>query len=234
MITNLFSVFDPRTQFLIINWLRLIIFLVIFPGWFWVTRGRLGGLWSLCWGALKREFEILLGSSSGVGVVYIILGIFSFIVVNNVFGLVPYVFTGTAHFSVTLSLALPIWVGLMVYGWVNQTVYIFAHLVPQGTPGMLLVFMVLIERIRNIIRPLTLAVRLGANMIAGHLLLTLLGGQAHGGGFDSLLVVGGQLLLLTLEVAVAFIQAYVFVTLMTLYFGELNYDEIHTFISYSR
>lgn len=99
---------------------------------------------------------------------------------------------------------------------------------------MLLVFMVLIERIRNIIRPLTLAVRLGANMIAGHLLLTLLGGQAHGGGFDSLLVVGGQLLLLTLEVAVAFIQAYVFVTLMTLYFGELNYDEIHTFISYSR
>lgn len=99
---------------------------------------------------------------------------------------------------------------------------------------MLLVFMVLIERIRNIIRPLTLAVRLGANMIAGHLLLTLLGGQAQGGGFDSLLVVGGQLLLLTLEVAVAFIQAYVFVTLMTLYFGELNYDEIHTFISYSR
>lgn len=179
------------------------------------------------------EFRLLLGSSRGLGVLVVVLGLFSFIVVNNVFGLVPYVFTGTAHFSVTVSLALPVWVGLILYGWVNQTIYIFVHLVPQGTPGPLLVFMVLIESVRNLIRPLTLSVRLGANMIAGHLLLTLLGGQAGVIRTSSFLVVGGQLVLLVLEVAVAFIQAYVFVTLITLYFGELNYDKIHTLIPYS-
>nr|AOR87177.1 ATP synthase F0 subunit 6 [Xystodesmus sp. YD-2016] len=222
MMSNLFSVFDPSTQIFMLNWLSLVIFLMIVPSWVWVLSGRLSGLWSFCWGVLRREFGMLLGVSSGVGVIYMILGLFSFIVVSNVFGLVPYVFTSTAHFSVTMSLALPLWVGLMLYGWINQTIYMFAHLVPQGTPNMLLAFMVLIESISNVIRPLTLSVRLGANMIAGHLLLTLLGGQAGSLGSGSMLVVSGQLLLLVLEVAVAFIQAYVFVTLMTLYFGELN------------
>lgn len=121
----------------------------------------------------------------------------------------------------------------MIYGWVNHTIYMFAHLVPQGTPGPLLMFMVIIESIRNVIRPLTLSVRLGANMIAGHLLLTLLGGQAGVVGLRSFFVIRGQLMMLVLEVAVAFIQAYVFVTLMTLYFGEVNYDRTCSFISYS-
>nr|WDY17712.1 ATP synthase F0 subunit 6 [Polydesmus sp. GZCS-2019] len=219
---NLFSVFDPSTQVLSLNWLSLGLLIMVLPVWYWVVNSRLVGLWSVVWMSLSAEFSLLLGSSSGVGVLVVILGLFSFIVINNVFGLVPYVFTGTAHFSVTMSLALPLWVGLMLYGWINQTIYMFVHLVPQGTPGPLLVFMVLIESVSNLIRPLTLSVRLGANMIAGHLLLTLLGGQADGGAVSSFLVVGGQLVLLVLEVAVAFIQAYVFVTLMTLYFGELN------------
>lgn len=97
----------------------------------------------------------------------------------------------------------------------------FAHLVPQGTPGLLLVFMVLVERIRNLIRPLTLSVRLGANIIAGHLLLVLLGGLCSGIGLRGVVVIIGQIVLLILEVAVAFIQSYVFVTLLVLYFGEV-------------
>jgi F-type H+-transporting ATPase subunit a len=98
-----------------------------------------------------------------------------------------------------------------------------AHLVPLGTPSVLMPFMVLIETIRNIIRPGTLAVRLSANIIAGHLLLVLLGNQGVGASYYILsLVVVVQILLLLLERAVALIQSYVFAVLMTLYSREVN------------
>lgn len=97
-----------------------------------------------------------------------------------------------------------------------------AHLVPLGTPTVLIPFMVLIETISNVIRPGTLAVRLAANMIAGHLLLVLLGNQ---GVVVSSYILGVllfvQILLLTLERAVAVIQAYVFAVLSTLYSSEV-------------
>jgi len=94
--------------------------------------------------------------------------------------------------------------------------------VPQGTPPVLIPFIVLIETIRNIIRPGTLAVRLSANIIAGHLLLTLLGntGNSLSTFIVSLLIIA-QLLLLTLETAVAVIQSYVFTILSTLYSREV-------------
>ena len=99
----------------------------------------------------------------------------------------------------------------------------FAHLVPQGTPGPLIPFIVLIETIRNVIRPGTLAVRLAANIIAGHLLLTLLGstGPSLSISLVTLLLIS-QILLLTLEAAVAVIQSYVFAVLRTLYAREVN------------
>jgi F-type H+-transporting ATPase subunit a len=99
----------------------------------------------------------------------------------------------------------------------------FAHLVPQSTPAALIPFIVVIETIRNIIRPGTLAVRLAANIIAGHLLITLLGNQTASVGSSLvaiLLIV--QILLLILESAVATIQAYVFAVLSTLYSREIT------------
>lgn len=99
-----------------------------------------------------------------------------------------------------------------------------AHSVPLGTPGVLIPFMVLIETIRNIIRPGTLAVRLAANIIAGHLLLVLLGNQGPAASSVVLLVlVSSQILLLILERAVAVIQSYVFAVLSTLYSSEVCY-----------
>lgn len=96
-----------------------------------------------------------------------------------------------------------------------------AHLVPVGTPGALMPVIVLIETVRSIIRPGTLAVRLAANMVAGHLLLVLLGSQ--GANLGGLILVGlmvGLVALLTLECAVACIQAYVFTILRSLYINE--------------
>jgi len=96
-------------------------------------------------------------------------------------------------------------------------------LVPQGTPPILIPFIVCIETIRNIIRPGTLAIRLSANIIAGHLLLTLLGNT--GNSLNLILInflIITQILLLVLETAVSIIQSYVFTVLRTLYFREVN------------
>jgi len=105
---------------------------------------------------------------------------------------------------------------------------ILVHLVPVGTPPALIPVIVLIETIRNLIRPGALAVRLAANMVAGHLLLSLLGGQGpalRGGLIIGLLV--GLVLLMVLECAVACIQAYVFTILRTLYLNELMSSEFN-------
>lgn len=99
----------------------------------------------------------------------------------------------------------------------------FAHLVPQGTPPVLIPFMVCIETIRNVIRPGTLAVRLAANIIAGHLLITLLGNTGPRLSLTILrFLIIGQIALLVLESAVAIIQSYVFAVLRTLYSSEVN------------
>ena len=138
-------------------------------------------------------------------------------------GLLPYVFTRSRHIAITLSLSLPLWITLIVFGWFTHTKHIFAHLVPQGTPPVLIPFIVLIETIRNIIRPGTLAVRLAANIIAGHLLLTLLGRTGPSlTGSILIILIFSQTLLLTLESAVAIIQSYVFAVLRTLYTGEIS------------
>lgn len=97
-----------------------------------------------------------------------------------------------------------------------------AHLVPQGTPGALIFFIVIIERIRRVIRPGTLAVRLAANIIAGHLLLVLLAGAISVFAVKSAVsILLRQIVLLILETAVAAIQAYVFAVLRTLYAREV-------------
>merc|ERR1712121_365946 len=109
--------------------------------------------------------------------------------------------------------------------WYDSLVHLFqlinfmSHLVPVGTPGPLIPFMVLIETVRNIIRPGTLSIRLAANIVAGHLLLTLLGSQGDLSLFLLCLMVALFLLLL-LEVGVACIQAYVFTVLRSLYLSE--------------
>lgn len=111
----------------------------------------------------------------------------------------------------------------MLFGWIYNTNHIFTHLVPQRTPPILISFIVLIESISNLIRPGTLAVRLTANIIAGHLLITLLGNQtATSSSLLLIILVITQIFLLILESAVSIIQAYVFTVLARLYSREVN------------
>jgi len=137
-------------------------------------------------------------------------------------GLFPYVFTRRSHISFTLTFALPLWLGRMLLSIIYQYNNLLAHLVPVGTPRFLIPVMVIIETVRNVIRPLTLSIRLAANIVAGHLLLTLLGSQGPLLRiFNLVFLMVGLFLLLLLEVAVACIQSYVFTILRSLYLNEL-------------
>lgn len=226
MITNLFSSFDPSSSILNfpLNWIRSLLFIIFIPSLFWILPRRPHILWNTIIQTLHKEFKILIKSSNQFESTIIFTTIFSFVVINNFLGLFPYIFTSTRHLILTLSISLPLWLTFIIYGWINNTNHIFAHLVPVGTPSVLISFIVLIETIRNLIRPLTLAVRLSANIIAGHLILTLLGNTGSSLSiFLIFLLIITQILLIVLESAVAFIQSYVISILVTLYSREINY-----------
>nr|UOU84919.1 ATP synthase F0 subunit 6 [Microchrysa flavicornis] len=224
MMTNLFSVFDPSSSIfnLSLNWMSTFLGLLFIPSMYWIMPSRYNIIWNNILLTLHKEFKTLLKDSPHNGSSFIFISLFSMILFNNFLGLFPYIFTSTSHLTLTLALALPLWISFMIYGWFNHTQHMFAHLVPQGTPAVLMPFMVCIETISNMIRPGTLAVRLAANMIAGHLLLTLLGntGPSMSMIMVSLLLIG-QIALLVLESAVAIIQSYVFAVLSTLYSSEV-------------
>nr|APX40659.1 ATP synthase F0 subunit 6 [Mantura chrysanthemi] len=224
MMMNLFSSFDPSSNLnSSLNWMSTLIGLVLIPSMFWLIPSRLSMFWVKMIFMLHKEFKVLLGNNKTQGNTLIFISLFSIILFNNFLGLFPYIFTSTSHMVMTLTLALPLWVTFMVFGWINNTTHMLAHLVPQGTPPVLMPFMVCIETISNVIRPGTLAIRLSANMIAGHLLMTLLGNT---GPMLSLIMLNflilTQILLLTLETAVSIIQSYVFAILSTLYSSEVN------------
>nr|YP_010352856.1 ATP synthase F0 subunit 6 [Tropostreptus sigmatospinus]UOF70170.1 ATP synthase F0 subunit 6 [Tropostreptus sigmatospinus] len=226
MMTSLFSIFDPSTQImsLKLNWISILLALIMIPMMYWLTPTRSSSIFNLITLTLKKEFSVLLGPTTFAGSTMMILSLFLFILVNNSMGLFPYIFTATSHPMLTVTLALPLWVALMLYGWLNHTIHMLAHLVPQGTPPALTIFMVCIETISNLIRPLTLSVRLAANMIAGHLLMTLLGNQGPNSSTIIMpIIITTQIALITLESAVAMIQAYVFAVLTTLYVSETTY-----------
>nr|UQJ75213.1 ATP synthase F0 subunit 6 [Allotermes cf. paradoxus]URX53919.1 ATP synthase F0 subunit 6 [Allotermes sp.] len=223
MMSNLFSVFDPSTSTNIpINWASTFLGLMFIPMSMWLIPSRHLMMWNLMTSKLHNEFKTLLGNKNS-GMTFLFVSLFSLILFNNFLGLFPYIFTSTSHLTMTLTLALPLWVSFMLFGWINNTNHMFEHLVPMGTPSVLMPFMVCIETISNVIRPGTLAVRLTANMIAGHLLLTLLGNNGPTISQSLLwLLITAQILLLILESAVAVIQSYVFAILSTLYSSEVN------------
>lgn len=224
MIRNLFSSFDPSSRTnLSLNWIRAILRILILPTIFWLIPSRLSIIWNKVLIILNKEFKILLNIKNNKGSTLIFISLFSIILINNLTRLFPYIFSSTRHITFNLSLALPIWLRFILFGWINNYIHIFAHLVPQGTPVALIAFIVCIETTRNIIRPLTLAIRLTANIIAGHLLLTLLGNSGNKISYIILrILVVAQLILFVLESAVAIIQAYVFSILRTLYSREVN------------
>lgn len=176
---------------------------------------------------LRQQFSIALKTGKD-GTKRFFNTLFIFFLFCNLLGLVPNVFTPTRHITFNLIISIPLWVGFFLYGWATYTNKIFAHLVPLRTPRALIRFIVLIERIRTLIRPGTLGIRLIANIVSGHLLLTLIGNRmAIRPLLVLIILVLVQTILRILEVGVRIIQAYVFCILLTLYSDESDYRKDH-------
>nr|ABO38915.1 ATPase subunit 6 [Cathorops aguadulce] len=154
----------------------------------------------------------------------ILASLMIFILTLNMLGLLPYTFTPTTQLSLNMGLAVPLWLATIIIGMRNQPTAALGHLLPEGTPTPLIPILIIIETISLFIRPLALGVRLTANLTAGHLLIqlistatiTLMPLMTTVATFTAILLV----LLTLLEIAVAFIQAYVFVLLLSLYLQE--------------
>uniref|UniRef100_UPI0030FE65C6 ATP synthase F0 subunit 6 n=1 Tax=Pseudopercis numida TaxID=1526591 RepID=UPI0030FE65C6 len=147
-----------------------------------------------------------------------------FLISLNVLGLLPYTFTPTTQLSLNMGLAVPLWMATLVLGMRNQPTMALGHLLPEGTPTPLIPVLIIIETISLFIRPLALGVRLTANLTAGHLLIQLIATAALvlAPLMPPVAILTATILFLLtlLEVAVAMIQAYVFVLLISLYLQE--------------
>nr|YP_010960410.1 ATP synthase F0 subunit 6 [Polymetme thaeocoryla]WNH37774.1 ATP synthase F0 subunit 6 [Polymetme thaeocoryla] len=154
----------------------------------------------------------------------ILASLMIFLITLNILGLLPYTFTPTTQLSLNLGLAMPLWLATVIVGMRNQPTASIGHLLPQGTPVLLIPILIIIETISLFIRPLALGVRLTANLTAGHLLIGLISTATIVllpiMPTVAILTATVLFLLTLLEVAVAMIQAYVFVLLLSLYLQE--------------
>ena len=150
-----------------------------------------------------------------------IFSLFMFVLFCNMLGMLPYSFTVTSHIIVTFALAAVIFIGVTIIGFVNHGVGYLKLFIPSGVPVVLLPIIVIIEMISYLARPVSLSVRLFANMMAGHTML-----KVFGGFIISLGIIGGWLplsftvALIGLEILIAFLQAYVFAILTCIYLND--------------
>jgi F-type H+-transporting ATPase subunit a len=222
MITNLFSTFDPASSIFSNSWIIIISALLLTTGRIWKNESTLIASFKKVVETFKKELRYNLQEREK-GPKAIIMRIFILILPLNFLALYPQLFSITAHLSFTLPTSMILWITVTMYGWTKKTKHILSHLLPQGTPLALMNFIVLIELTRRIIRPITLCVRLTANIIAGHLLMSLLGNALLTiRRTVAIIIISVPIILTILESAVAGIQAYVFITLISLYTAELK------------
>nr|YP_011017345.1 ATP synthase F0 subunit 6 [Amblyomma dubitatum]WQF69008.1 ATP synthase F0 subunit 6 [Amblyomma dubitatum] len=220
MMNNLFSIFDPSTSFNVsMNWMSLGFWLILIPFPFWLSSSLFLTSWKILFKKLFQEVSNNMTFMKMKNLLFLI-AIFSVILFSNFFGLLPFIFTPSSHLVFTMLYSFPLWISLIVFSLLNKFNKVMSHLVPLGSPIGLSFFMVLIETVSNLIRPITLSVRLTANMISGHLLIHLLSSMMMEIHFFLFMLII-MIMLLVLETAVAFIQSFVFMTLISLYISEV-------------
>ena len=233
MVSNIFSSFDPalfsfypllRTS---LFWVSPIIYSIIITTSFWMAQTRLSFLIKRPIIFIQDQVSRTLGTNIK-GFSPALRTLFLIILLINLAGLVPYIFSLSRHLIFTLSFALPLWLILIISSLIYAPYTFFARLLPRGAPDWLNPFLVLIETTRNIVRPITLSFRLAANITAGHIVLTLIGVYGSAAIFRSvtsfMVLFALQSFYILFELAICLIQAFIFCLLLSLY----SEDHPHT------
>lgn len=217
MIINLFSVFDPSSYWgLSLNWFIILIVLIYIPSKYYLINRGFFIIIKLIYIIISKVFcEVSFPNYIGLNFICVIT--FLYLIMRNLIGLFPFIFTSTSHPYVTLGLGIVFWLSFFLIGWSKNFLYRAAHLVPNGSPILLAPLIVMIERVSHLIRPFTLSVRLAANIIAGHLIIGLLSSIRIINIFGFSVSIFFQRILMLLEFGVAVIQGFVFRILLLLY-----------------
>nr|YP_009503320.1 ATP synthase F0 subunit 6 [Leucosyrinx sp. MNHN IM 2013-19304]AXA45386.1 ATP synthase F0 subunit 6 [Leucosyrinx sp. MNHN IM 2013-19304] len=228
MFMDIFSSFDDNNQVFmslyILMWLFSLVTIIFFSSSYWISFPRWASIISIFKDTGSSQIFRSYGMNMG-GFMNIITALFLFLIIMNLSGLIPYVFSPTSHLAVSLSLGLPLWFSLIMSAVIYNPSSVIAGLLPMGAPAPLNPFLVIIETVSIMVRPITLSVRLTANMSAGHIVLTLIGNYLTASMFMSsifsmLLLLAIQILYTIFEFGISLIQAYIFCLLITLYSDE--------------
>jgi F-type H+-transporting ATPase subunit a len=184
-----------------------------------LVPGRLQSLAEMSYEFVADMIESNVGRE-GMPYFPFIFSLFMFILFANLLGLIPFSFTVTGQIIVTFALAIVVFTGVTVIGFIHHGLHFLRFFVPEGVPKLLLVILVPIEVLSYFIRPFTLSIRLFANMLAGHTMLGIFAGFAAIVGIFAIFPVAIDVLLLALELLVATLQAYVFAILSCLYLND--------------
>ena len=191
-----------------------------------LVPGRLQSVAEMSYEFVADTLQSTAGSE-GMKFFPLVFSLFMFILAVNVIGLIPYMFTVTSHIIITASLALLVFLTVIVYGFAKHGLHFFRLFVPSGIPLGMLLLVTPIEVLSFLSRPISHSVRLFANMLAGHITLKVFGGfvvMLGSAGFlgvlGAVLPLGMTVALTALELLVAFLQAYVFAILTCIYIND--------------
>ncbi len=149
-----------------------------------------------------------------------IFTLFMFVLTCNLLGMLPYSFTVTSHIVVTFALAILIFIGVTIIGFMRHGAHYFHLFLPDGVPWWMAPLMVFIELLAYLARPVTLSVRLAANMMAGHTMLKVIAGFVAMMGLFGVLPIALLIILVGFEIFVAVLQAYIFTVLTCVYLND--------------
>lgn len=191
-----------------------------------IVPGRLQSLAEMAYEFVANTVRSSAGNE-GMKFFPLIFSLFTFVLTANLIGMIPGTFTVTSHIIITFSMALIVIFTVIIYGFMKNGTHFLHLFVPSGVPGWLLPLIIVIEVISFLSRPVTLGLRLFANMLGGHIAMKVFGGfvaslLAAGGAYALIapLPLAAIVALTALEFLVAFLQAYVFAVLASIYLND--------------
>nr|QXJ42125.1 ATP synthase F0 subunit 6 [Iridoteuthis sp. GS-2021] len=225
MMVDIFSSFDDHNSTVfsahMMTWLMSFWSLFFINSSYWINSSNMFNIMSLPKQTINIQITRSFSMNMG-GFNLLISSLFITIINFNMLGLMPYVFSTTSHLAMTFVLALPLWLSLMLSSYINNPYSTLASLLPSGTPMFLTPFLPMIETLSILVRPITLSIRLAANISAGHIILTLIGDYLTISILSSSYLISMMIMMIQtsyfiFEIGIGIIQGYIFSLLITLY-----------------